>query len=197
MADDQTIKIYDDRAADYAERFASENTGDPLLTAFIDACPAGGRVLDLGCGPGASAALMAKSGLVVDALDASAEMVAMAAKHPGVTARQARFEEVGGEAIYDGIWANFSLLHAARSTLPHILAALHMALKPGGRLHVAMKLGEGEARDDIGRLYTYVTESELEGLLTTVGFTITDKRFGSGAGLDGGISHWIQVTAHG
>jgi SAM-dependent methyltransferase len=197
MSDPATIGIYDSRAADYAALNDDYNVSDPRLAAFIAACPVGGRVLDLGCGPGAAAAEMARAGLRVEALDASAAMVAMAARHAGVSARQATFDDIDGCAAYDGIWANFSLLHAPRATLPRHLSALHRALKPGGVFFIGMKLGRGEARDRLGRFYTYVTAEDLNRLLTDAGFTIDDRRFGSGPGLDGSISDWISVAAHG
>ncbi len=197
MSDPETIRIYDDRAADYAEMTDAYNTTDPRLTAFIAACPAAGRVLDLGCGPGAAAAKMAEAGLTVEAVDASAAMVEMAARHPGVSARQATFDDITGTATYDGIWANFSLLHAPRADFPRHLAALHHAINPGGVFLIGLKLGKGEARDRIGRLYTYYTEDELMDHLRKAGFTPSDIRHGSGAGLDGSTAPWISVIAHG
>lgn len=197
MSDPETIRIYDRRAADYAGMTDQYNTADPRLVAFIAACPPGGRVLDLGCGPGAAAARMAEAGLVVEAVDASAAMVAMAGRHPGVTARQATFDEIAGEATFDGIWANFSLLHTPRADFPRHLAALHRALKPGGVFLIGLKLGKGAARDSIGRHYTYYSEDELMDHLRTAGFTPTDVKHGSGEGLDGTIAPWISVLARG
>ena len=60
-------------------------------------------------------------------------------------------DEIDGEDLYDGIWANFSLLHAPRAAFPLHLMALKRAIKPGGLLHLGMKLGEGEGRDGLGR----------------------------------------------
>ena len=195
MSDTETINVYDKRAADYARENDTANK-DPQLTAFIAACPVGGTVLDLGCGPGAAAARMAENGLMVDATDASAEMIALAAKHPGVTARQATFDQISGTAIYDGIWANFSLLHAPRAAFPDHLAALHTALKPNGTFYIGMKLGTDENRDDIGRFYTYYTEDGLIGHLEQAGFTVLDQSFGANIGLDGVMADWISVAAH-
>lgn len=197
MTDENTIRVYDTRAADYADMTDNYNTDDPQLLAFVAACPTGGRVLDLGCGPGAAAAVMARAGLKVDATDASSQMVALAEQHPGVTARQATFDEITGQDIYDGIWANFCLLHAARADFPRHLAALHSALKPGGAFFIGMKLGTGAARDSIDRLYTYYTADALKDHLATAGFNVLDETFGNSKGLDGSLSDWILVTAHG
>lgn len=197
MSDPETVAVYDSRAADYAEMTDAYNRSDPRLAAFVAACPAGGRVLDLGCGPGAAAAQMAAAGLTVEAEDASAAMVEMAAQHPGVTARQATFDDISGDALYDGIWANFSLLHAPRAAFPRHLAALHRALKRGGVFLIGLKLGKGEARDKIGRLYTYYTEGDLMDHLRAAGFTATDIKHGQGEGLDGTTAPWISVLAHG
>ncbi len=196
MSDRDTISVYDAQAARYAALTDDDNTGDPQLTRFIQAVPEGGRVLDLGCGPGTSAALMAQAGLQVDATDASAEMVKLASAHPGVSARHASFDALEADGIYDGIWANFSLLHATRTAFPTHLNAIHRALKPGGAFFIAMKLGEGEGPDRLGRYYSYYSEDELKTYLKDAGFTITDQRLGSGTGLDGSVSDFISLAAH-
>ncbi len=197
MSDPETIRVYDNRAAEYAGLTGDATAKDPQLRAFIGALPAGGRVLDLGCGPGQAAALMAASGLQADATDASSEMVAMATAHPGVTAWQATFADIAGDDLYDGIWASFCLLHAPRSDMPRHLAALHRALKPGGTFYIGLKTGDGEKRDSIGRLYTYYQPQELDHLLKTAGFTPQNHRTGSARGLDGSMADWISVIAHG
>lgn len=196
MIDRETISVYDTQADAYAGKTDAYNADDPRLIAFIAACPPGGRVLDLGCGPGACAATMVRAGLSVEAVDTSDEMVARAGRLTGVNARKATFDDIDGSAVYDGVWANFSLLHAPRDAFPRHLSAIHHALKPGGTLMIGMKLGTGEGRDRIGRFYTYYAAEDLERHLTDAGFTLRSRAFGSGTGLDGAVSDWISVAAH-
>ncbi|MGR3621893.1 class I SAM-dependent DNA methyltransferase [Pseudophaeobacter sp.] len=197
MSDAETLRIYDTNAADYAKKNQDELSSNQRLLDFITACRPGGRVLDLGCGPGTSAAVMAKAGLKPDATDASTEMVALAKAHAGVNALQASFEEITGDDLYEGIWASFSLLHAPRSAMPGHLAAIKRALRPGGVFYIGLKMGKGEARDALGRLYTYYEEDELKDLLKTAGFTVLDCTFGESEGLDGVVAPWISVATHG
>jgi len=197
MADKETLRVYDAKAADYAKLIDSDTKENPYLERFIARLPTGGRVLDLGCGPGLAATRMANAGLQVDAMDGSAEMVAMAAQHDGVTAWQATFDQITGTDIYDGIWANFCLLHANKEAMPHHLAAMVTALKPGGAFHIGMKLGSGSQRDAIGRLYSYYSEPELITLLGAAGLTAGETDHGRTVGLDGTEADWIVVAAHG
>lgn len=197
MSDPETIKVYDARALEYAQLTSVENTDDPILAAFIASLPPAARVLDVGCGPGVASAHMARAGFTVDATDASAEMATMADSADGVTAWQATFDEIAGNAIYDGIWANFSLLHAPRTDMPRHLSALRVALKSGGKFHIGMKLGTDQARDSIGRLYTYYTQEELTGLLADASLVVTDAETGRGKGLDGTMADWVSLAAHG
>ena len=197
MTDKETLRVYDAKAAEYAKLIKRENNDDPHLDRFINKLPTGGRVLDLGCGPGISAACMANAGLQVDAIDGSAEMIAMATQHQGVTAWQATFDEITGTNIYDGIWANFCLLHASKEAVPQHLAALVTALKLGGAFHIAMKLGSGSQRDTIGRLYSYYSEPELTNLLVAAGLTVAETAHGRTIGLDGTEADWIVMAAYG
>ena len=196
MSDTETLRVYAEKAFDYAALTDDINTADPGLKAFISAMPEGGHVLDLGCGPGAAAAQMAKAGLSVEAFDPVPQMVNLASQRSGVSARQAGFEDVSGSAVYDGIWANFSLLHARRADLPKHVERIVEALKPGGRFHIAVKTGIGEERDSLGRFYTYYTEQELTGLLGNAGLQVIDRREGCDRGLSGKVEPWIALVAH-
>ncbi|WP_300515794.1 class I SAM-dependent methyltransferase [Aliiroseovarius sp.] len=192
--DDETLAVYDAQAQAYAEMVAREVT--PGLPRFISGLPDGARVLDLGCGPGQCAVEMAAHGLSVAATDASVEMVALA-RAQGVAAQVAVFAALTEQAQYDGVWANFSLLHMAKSDLPDVLARIHAALVPNGLFHIGMKLGTGEHRDTIGRFYAHYSEDELLQHLTTAGFTPDHVEHGEGTGLDGSLSRWILVQSHG
>jgi len=195
MADEETLNVYDARAGDYAKLVTHDNQPDRNLQTFLDALPPTASLLDLGCGPGNSAKLMADAGHSVTATDASIEMVKLADQHDGVTAKHATFDDISGTALYDGIWANFSLLHATRDAIPRHLQTLSAALKPGGIFHIGMKTGTGSKRDGIGRLYTYVTKDELETLFAAVGLTPLSHRTGEEVGLDGVMAPWITMLA--
>jgi SAM-dependent methyltransferase len=195
MTDRETIAVYDARAAEYAE-VTSGIAADPRLIDFIARLPAQSRVLDLGCGPGAAAAEMARAGHDALAWDASDGMVALAAAQPGVRAEQRLFGDLASLApgSLQGVWANFSLLHAPRAEMPDHLAAIARALVPGGVFLVALKTGAGDIRDSIGRLYSYYTEAELRTLLDAAGFTVDRVDTGRDPGLSGEISDWISLT---
>ncbi len=193
MADKRTLAVYDAKASEYAKLTVS--APDAQLLAFMALVPPGGRVLDLGCGPGTAAAHMRDAGLVPDAIDAAAGMVAHANAQYDLGARVATFDDVDQVAAYDGIWANFSLLHADRADLPRHLQALATALKPGGAFHIGMKTGTGAKRDPIDRLYTYVTADELQGLLAACGLDVIATESGEEVGLDGVMAAFVIMRA--
>ncbi|MEM8773571.1 MAG: class I SAM-dependent methyltransferase [Pseudomonadota bacterium] len=192
--DNETIGVYANQAEDYAA-LVSDLEHNETLAGFMELLTKDAHVLDLGCGPGWAAAIMARNGLKVTATDATPEMVEMAAKYEGVDARCATFDDVKETATYDGVWANFSLLHASRADLPRYISALSQALRATGVLHIAMKTGTGEKRDSLGRFYTYVTQNELEGLLKDAGCTPFFEKTGEERGLDGTMAPWIAIWA--
>lgn len=193
--DQRTIAVYDERAADYADRFQTTQP-DVHLTAFMAELPKGARVLDLGCGPGTASAFLRAAGFIPDPVDASAAMVAMANARHGIDARLGTFDDIVAVGVYDGVWANFSLLHSPREDLPRHFSALRRALKPGGVLHVGMKTGSGHGRDSLGRFYTYVTSPELTDLLQGAGFRVTATQEGHDVGLAGTDDPYVIMRAH-
>lgn len=194
MVDPETIAIYDTAAGEYASKFTKSGP-DVQLTAFMDLLPAGGSVLDLGCGPATASAHMRAAGFDCDPVDASDGMIKIANDLHAIGARKLTFDDIDMVAAYDGVWANFSLLHAARADLPRHFAAIATALRDNGIFSVAMKTGSNAARDRLGRMYTYVTISELSDLLTNAGFSILGVDEGMGAGLAGDVSPWVTIRA--
>lgn len=194
MVDARTIAVYDKSTADYVERFGAWTPNDDLKD-FIALLPQGATVLDLGCGPAFASAHMRDAGCRVDPVDASDGMIAVANDLHDIGARKLTFDEIDMVAAYDGVWANFSLLHAPRDDLPGHLAAIATALRPGGVFHVGLKTGTGQARDKLDRFYTYVTVEELEGLLTDAGFDVIAQVKGEGAGMAGEIEPWVILRS--
>lgn len=190
MPDAQTLAVYEAQAEAYAARFDRVPAEDGAFRAFLDALPAEGPVLDLGCGPGNWASGFREAGRTVEAWDAAAAMVD-AARARGVDARQATFDDLAAEAVYAGIWANFSLLHAPRAALPGHLAAIRRALRPGGAFHLGMKTGAGEIRNGLGRRYTLVGAAETDAMLAEAGFAVLRRHAGQSEGLDGTVAPWL------
>lgn len=194
MSDHETIAVYDSRAQDYADRFNPQKE-DRNLTAFIKRLPAGAPVLDLGCGPGNAAARLADAGFAVEAWDAAPGMIALAARHKGVAARQARFDDLDATGVYGGIWANFSLLHAPRKAFAHHITAISKALRPGGVFHIGMKTGADADRDGLGRAYTYYSIAELRAALSQAGLAVLSRQTGQDKGFAGTVDPWVILLA--
>lgn len=193
MVDEQTIAVYDQEVGAYREMIGSKPT-DSTLLAFIRRIRPGGFVLDLGCGPALASSIMRERGLLVDPVDASDQMVGIANSTYDIGARKATFEDIDADNAYDGIWANFSLLHVPASEFTKIVTALHFSLKPEGVFHLGMKTGTGADRDRFGRFYTYYSQAALTDILTAVGFKVETVETGEDKGLAGDVSPWVALS---
>lgn len=194
MSDSETISVYNSQVEEYAE-LVSDFYESADLKAFTNRVSTKGYILDLGCGPGTASAYFLQQGFQVDAVDASVEMVRIAKSQLGVVARCAEFSDITSANVYDGIWANFSLLHASHDDFPTILAALYRSMKSKGIFHIGMKLGEGAGRDHLGRFYSYYSQDGLQAHLESAGFAVDDIKLGEGRGLAGTVDPWIVVLS--
>ncbi|MDB2338462.1 class I SAM-dependent methyltransferase [Amylibacter sp.] len=195
--DTETIKYYDKSAESYLDKVCNTYPDSDLLS-FINSIKSGGTVLDLGCGPGNSSAMMQNAGLNVQASDCSQKMVDIAKNKFNIDAIKAEFKELSEIDLYDGVWANFSLLHAPRSEMLSNLKKINRSLKKKGYLHIGLKIGNGEKRDTLGRQYTYYQPKELKSLLISAGFTINTIRLDMDGAISmtGMIEPFMIVTAY-
>ena len=167
MLDLETEEYYER----HAEAFAARTRGldmQPLQQRFLHYIPAGGRILDAGCGSGRDARCFQEAGFRVCAIDASGAMCRQARLQSGTFACRRTFDEVCGPDLYDGIWASASLLHVPRQALPAVLRRFHWALKEGGILYLSLKKGSGEQRRQ-GRLFADYTLKEAADMLSEGG----------------------------
>ena len=150
-----------------------------LYDKFLPEIPEGGRILDAGCGTGRDTLAFRKLGYLVDAFDASEEMVKHSRSLTGVDVKLDTFMSFASEADYDGIWACASLLHVPRSELASTIKKLFTHLKDGGHFYFSMKLGDGERRVN-GRTFTDFSIENIADLIEDIdkiilrGFWITN-----------------------
>ena len=194
MADKQTVTIYNQNIATY-KKMVNKLPDIKPLNAFIDALQAGAYVLDWGSGPGYLAAEMRARGLRPLCVDASSKMVEAARNDYQLNAKQAEFSQLNESQIYDGIWANFSLLHVERAAFSSYISAAATALVPSGVFYVSVKLGKGQERDELGRFYSYFGQDELQVILVQSGFEIVDKFTGKSRGMAGKLEEWVGLLA--
>lgn len=138
-----TTTLYDERADDWSRDqrlLLSDFTARPRVVEELD--PAGKRVLDLGCGEGYVARLVARAGAsLVIGFDSSAEMVARARRAtPTDGAYEMMFEAVDAtrlglpdEPIFDCAMAVFLFNYLTRSEMESVMQVVRAGVVPGGR----------------------------------------------------------------
>lgn len=173
-----TIDYYNQNAQAFIASSIDADVRD-LYDKFLPDIPAGGRILDAGCGTGRDTLAFRDLGYLVDAFDASEEMVKHSRSLTGVDVKLDTFMSFDSEADYDGIWACASLLHVPRSELTSTIKKLVSHLKDGGHFYFSMKLGDGDRKVN-GRTFTDFSIENIADLIEDIdkiilrGFWITD-----------------------
>jgi SAM-dependent methyltransferase len=189
--DPDTIAFYQARAPHWV--FHSGEHCSHQLDAFLDRLPAGGTVLELGCGSGRDADHIRKRGFVIDATDGTPALVKRANEAFNLGARVMAFHELEARDAYAGVWAHASLLHCPRHALPDVLARIYRALLPEGWFFSSYKLGQGEGRDLLGRLHNFPSPEWLFAAYAGAGFTIESHEIYAGKASDGTQRDWIDL----
>lgn len=177
--DSETVHFYDDSAKELCDRY----DGIPSAAAryFALAFPAGGRVLDVGCGSGRDLQALVQAGFDATGVDASEKMLAAAARtRPALAWRLVRdglpnLTAITADGSFDGVLCWAALMHLPEEVLFDTIFNLRRVLKEGGRLLISTPLERPDVdpvthRDAQGRLFNQVTPEKFQFLLEKVGF---------------------------
>lgn len=169
---------------------------------FVEMLPAGGAVLDVGCGAGVKSRFLTSLGLKVTGIDVSKRMIELAKERvPEVEFRFLDLREAGqlGQA-FDAVFAQAFLLHVSKFEAVDVISRLTNVLKPGGYFYVAVKEvrpgqpnEEIKHEDDYGypyeRFFSYYQLSELHNYFKKHRLVIVYETIETH-----GRTNWIQVV---
>ncbi|WP_137284738.1 class I SAM-dependent methyltransferase [Halorussus salinisoli] len=138
---------YDQLASEYDAR----RSDDPdFLDEFRARLPAGGRVLDAGCGAGRPVAETVAREYDLVGLDLSREQVGMARERVP-DGRFVQGDMTGlpyADESFDGIVAYHSVIHVPTEDHPTTVREFSRVLRPGGHLLMTIGASEWEGRND-------------------------------------------------
>lgn len=143
---------YDTVAEDYAAHLPDTRAEARLDLAMVDAF-AGAvtsgvdppRVLDAGCGAGRMSRYLADRGCLVEGVDLSPGMVAMARRdHHDLAFTVASLTDLPyPDDQFAGVLLWYSIIHTPPTGQPRIFAEVSRVLRPGGQVLVGFQYGEG------------------------------------------------------
>lgn len=196
MNQDLTLDFYNDPQNHYAEETLSADMRD-AYSRFLRHIPAGGMVMDLGCGSGRDSLFFINKGFRVTPIDGSYKMCDEAEKLIGYRPRQLTFDQLDYEGCFDGVWACASLLHVSGRELPDVLRRIAAALKPEGVLYASWKYGDSERTDPAShRFFCDMNEGRLTDMLNGVADLDLVEMWRSDDALAAGRAQvWMNVVA--
>jgi len=154
------------------------------LSSFAKQLPKNGSVLDAGCAAGRDSKYLVEEGLEVTGIDLVDEFIQKAKKHvPEGTFVTGSFLELPFEKeIFDGVWANASLLHfESIDEAQQAMKEFYRVLKRDGLLYVNVKAQTNKekfrvVKDSLSqhnRFFQFFTLGEVKKLLKDAGFQIS------------------------
>ena len=203
--DAATILAYSNGAAGYAEHSRDREGLARLREPLIALLPPKPLVLDLGCGPGHDAALLASLGATVVPLDPAVGLLHQAQHYDAVKLRvvcgEARHLPFAGASL-DGVWSCASLLHVPHADVPAALSEVQRVLRPGGVAFFSISEGEETDRvpvTDLGlqtRWYYYHRADRWGDLVMAAGFDLVSHAVNRDSGnFNPGSTGWIETYA--
>lgn len=152
----------------------------PILPKLLTEHLSGGKILEIGSGPGALAAWLQENGYDVTCIEPAIEL-AEAARGKGLKVHPITFQEYQPQTVYDSIVAISSLIHITKEELPEQIEKIANALKPNGAFFVSFIEGAEEGFEDPTgsgkeRFFSKLTANEIDTLLSPYFETIETQK---------------------
>lgn len=137
----KTIDYYNNNSQAFYDRTINADITDSYEK-FLKYLPEKAKILDAGCGVGRDIKYFLSKGHSVSAFDASEKMVELASQETGVRVMHSTFQELNFENMFNGVWAQASLLHIPYDMTREIYEKIHRSLKPNGIFYASYKYGD-------------------------------------------------------
>lgn len=178
------VATYEKIARAYAQQYFDDLVDLPYVNEFLDLLPTGGKILDVGSGPGQFSQHMLAKGFQVTGIDFSEEMLAIAReKVPTGSFEYMDMRHLSfPNSTFDGLFAAYSLIHIPSEEIEVTLRGFNRVLKPGGYLELAVQQGEADQIINEPFLpsekmfFNFFTPERLTKYLTAAGFEIVSQK---------------------
>jgi SAM-dependent methyltransferase len=168
---------------------------------FLSMLPAGGRVLDVGCGTGKDVGKLLNLGFDAEGIDISPAMIEIACAeiHSRFQCLDARDIGTLPASSYDGVCCVAVLQHITPPDLHRVFGGINSILRRPGHLFIFTKRGRGRAWDTrLGESFKRATAfygiKQLERALCAHGFSIVrSSKFALVR--RGRRDNWLTITA--
>lgn len=175
MEETNTIIDYYNRNADQYFNNTVNVDMSECCDRFLKYIVPGGRIIDIGAGSGRDTKYFKHRGFDIEAIDASEEMCKLASDYTGVEVRCEKIQDWQPHRIYDGIWANASLLHLQLAEIREFICQASHHLNTDGVLYISMKKGIERGYDSNGRFFTDFSEEKVQQIVEkSTGFEIAE-----------------------
>jgi len=176
-----TTKVYDEISVAYANKFnePSDNIDD-----FLKLIRNGGKILDVGCGPGVDVAYMTSKGFDVIGIDLSEKMLDIAKKkNPNTNFEKADIRKLNFKLnTFDGILASFSLIHIPKKDVNKTVDSFYKLLKPNGIIYIGIQEGKTQElsiteplKPDEKIFLNIISANEIKETLDKIGFIVLSE----------------------
>ncbi len=174
---------YDRIAEDWDRDHAGDEWWTHEIGSFLDHIPAGGSILDIGCGPGHKSKYFTDRGFAVTGIDVSPEFIRIAREHaPAAHFETGDMRTPGELGFFDGVFFCASLLHIPKAEAARVIGNGAALLKSGGAMYVSVKeqrtdkpeeeiVAEADYGYEYERFFSYFTGEEIRSYFTQCGIT--------------------------
>lgn len=175
----KTINAYEDCAERYDAlvRHVPNQREQKWLQRLVAITGKGGRILEVGSGPGYDADFVEGLGAQVRRTDATKrflELQAARGKHGEFL--DLITDDLGGP--YDAVLALCVLIHVPREQTDQVLAKIVGSLRPGGTFLVSMRIGDGEKSGEYHTVYW--RRDDFAARLESAGLVLVGDEFNVG-----------------
>lgn len=154
--------VFDKYAASYKEKYLDQGNYAPVLLEFLKGIPEGGKVLDLGCGPGNISRFLLdqRSDLELTGVDIAPAMLKEARQlNPEAAFYEGNVLEIDRlvQGEFDGIISGFVLPYLKAEEVSLHLGQMAALLRSGGRCYMSFLHGD---ENDSGFVVSKNTDGE-------------------------------------